>query len=244
MKEIEMSAKTVEEAIKLALEELGTSREKVEVDVLSEGSHGLLGIGAEDASVRVSLIETAPSEEDLADSEPTGLALGQEQEIVGLTRTILETMLDKMGVAASVAFDTEAVVQEAERASPPLIFNVEGDDLGLLIGRRGQTLACLQYIVRIMVAQAIKAPTPVIVIDVNDYKQRRYQTLQALARRLAEQVAATGNPFPLEPMPAYERRIIHLALADHPDVTTESIGVDEARRVVILLKGQEASAME
>ena len=90
----------------------------------------------------------------------------------------------------------------------------------------------------------MKAPTPVIVIDVNGYKQRRYQTLQALAQRLAEQVVTTGNPFPLEPMPAYERRIIHLALADHPDVTTKSIGVDEARKVVILLKGHETSAME
>lgn len=269
MKEIEMSAKTVEEAIKLALEELGTSREEVEVDVLSEGSHGLLGIGAEDARVRVSLLEPAPSEADSeptglepapseadseptgleptppeADSEPTGPEPGQEREIVGLTRRILETVLDKMGVAASVAFDTEAAVQEAERASPPIVFNIEGDDLGILIGRRGQTLACLQYIVRIMVAQEMKAPTPVIVIDVSGYKQRRYQTLQALAQRLAEQVAATGNPFPLEPMPAYERRIIHLALSDHPDVTTESIGINEARKVVILLKGQETSAME
>lgn len=241
MKEIEISAKNVEAAIKLALEELGTSREEVEVDVLSEGSHGLLGIGAEDAKVRVSLLEPAPSE---ADSEPTGPEPGQEREIVGLTRRILETILDKMGVAVSVVFDTEAVVQEAERASPPVIFNIEGDDLGILIGRRGQTLACLQYIVRLMAAQEMKAPTPVIVIDVNGYKQRRYQTLRALAQRLAEQVAATGNPFHLEPMPAYERRIIHLSLADHQDVTTESIGVGEARKVVILLKGHEASIME
>ncbi len=241
MKEIETSAKTVEEAIKLALEELGRSREEVEVDVLSEGSHGILGIGAEEAKVRVRLLEPTPSE---TDSEPQGPEPGQKRDIVSFTQSVLEAMLDKMGVTASVVFETGAIVQEAERTLPPIVFNIEGDDLGILIGRRGQTLACLQYVVRLIVAQEMKAPTPVIVIDVNGYKQRRYQTLQALAQRLAEQVATSGNPFTLEPMPAYERRIIHLSLADHPDVTSESIGVDEARKVVISPKGHDTSAIE
>jgi len=223
MKEVEVSAKTVAEAIKLALEELGTSREEVEVHIISEGRHGILGVGAEEARVRVKLLKPTPSE--------TGLEPGQESEIVSVTQGILEAMLIKMGVIASVM----------PQAGAPVTFDIEGENLGILIGRRGQTLASLQYIVRLMVAHQTKALVP-IVIDVNGYKKRRYQALQALAWRMVEQVAASGKPFTLRPMPAYERRIIHLALVDHPDVTTQSIGVGEARRVVILPKGQSISA--
>jgi spoIIIJ-associated protein len=235
MKEMEISAKTVEEAIKLALETLGTGREEVEVDVLSEGSHGILGIGAEEARVRVRLLKPMPSETDLKAS--------QESDVVSFTQNVLKTILEKMGVTVSIAFKTEAIIQEVEKTPAPVVFDIEGEDLGILIGRRGQTLACLQYITRLIVAQEMKAPTPTIVIDVGGYKQRRYQTLKALAQRLAEQVATSGSPFTLEPMPAYERRIIHLTLTDHPDVTTESTGFGEARKVVILPKGQSISAI-
>ena len=114
-----------------------------------------------------------------------------------------------------------------------IAFDIRGDDLGILIGRRGQTLACLQYIVRLIIAHQIKTWVPII-IDVEGYRQRRYEDLRALASRLAEQVTVKGMPFTLRPMPAYERRIIHLTLAEHPDVTTQSVGVGEARKVVIL----------
>jgi spoIIIJ-associated protein len=113
---------------------------------------------------------------------------------------------------------------------------VEGDDLGILIGRRGQTLSCLQYLVRIIVGHQKNVWLP-IVIDVESYKQRRCNALQAMAWRIAEQVKQGREPFALEPMPAFDRRIIHIALADHPDVTTESSGEGEARRVVIVPKG-------
>ena len=220
MKEVEMSAKTVDEAIQLALEELGASREEVEVDVISEGKRGILGVGAEEAKVRVKLRKPVLPE--------TGLEPSSESEIVTITQGVLETMLDKIGVTASVI----------PQAGVPITFSIEGEDLGILIGRRGQTLASLQFIVRIMVAHQTKALAPVV-IDVNGYKQRRYQALQALAVRIAEQVAASGKSFTLRPMPAYERRIIHLALTDHPDVTTQSIGVGEVRRVVILPQEQK-----
>ncbi len=106
-----------------------------------------------------------------------------------------------------------------------------------MIGRRGQTLSCLQHIVRLIVGHQTDAWLP-ITIDVAGYKQHRYEALQALAQRMAEQVKVRRAPFTLEPMPAYERRIIHLALAEHPDVTTQSIGEGEARQVVILPKEQ------
>lgn len=159
-----------------------------------------------------------------------------EHEIAEVARTILETLLDLMGIPASVNPVPGALVESEAEAPSSITLNVEGDDLGILIGRRGQTLACLQYLVRLIVGHQKKVWLP-IVIDVEGYKQRRCNALQALAFRIAEQVRQRGEPFALEPMPAFDRRIIHLALVDHPDVTTESSGEGEARRVVILPKG-------
>jgi spoIIIJ-associated protein len=218
MKEVEKSAKTVEEAIQLALEELGTSREEIEVDVLSEGRSGILGVGAEEARVIV--------------RPKTAAEPAQPADITGTVKDILEAILSRMGVTASAEHRPEAIVQESEREQAPIIFDIEGEELGLLIGRRGQTLACLQYVVRLIIAHRIEAPA-LVVIDVNGYKQRRYQTLQTLAEHIAESVVASGEPFTMEPMPAYERRIIHIALVNHPGVTSESTGFGESRKVVI-----------
>ena len=116
----------------------------------------------------------------------------------------------------------------------PSVYNIEGDELGILIGRRGQTLSCLQYIVKIIAANQIQDSLPSIVIDVNGYKQKRQLVLKELAERVAEQVENSGKSFTLEPMPAYERRIIHLALAGHSGVRTESVGYGEDRKVSII----------
>jgi len=219
MKNLEMSGKTVEETIQRALAELGVSREEVKVTVLNEGKHGVLGLGAEEARIRVEPLVPAPEESDIADA----------------AKGILEALLSMMGVAASVVSPARPFVEG--EATAPIALDVKGDDLGILIGRRGQTLSCLQYIVRLIVGRQTEAWVPIIV-DVEGYKQRRYEALQALAWRIAEQVKAEQAPFTLEPMSAYERRIIHLALAEHPDVTTQSIGEGEARKVVILPKEQ------
>jgi spoIIIJ-associated protein len=150
-----------------------------------------------------------------------------------IAKEVLECLLSRMGVEASVACETKPQPGGGEGAGEVIALDVSGDDLGILIGRRGQTLSSLQYIVRLVVAHQTQARVP-IVIDVEGYKQRRYEALQALAQRMAEQVKARGRPFTLEPMLAYERRIVHLALADDPDVTTESVGEGESRKVVIL----------
>jgi spoIIIJ-associated protein len=113
-----------------------------------------------------------------------------------------------------------------------LQLNVKGDDLGILIGRRGQTLAALEYVTKLMVVQRLKTWLP-LTVDVAGYKKHRRDSLQKLALYLAEQVKSRRRAVPMEPMPADERRIIHLALADHPDVSTESIGEGENRKVVI-----------
>jgi spoIIIJ-associated protein len=184
----------------------------VEVTVVKEGKHGILGLGAEEATVRVEPLATAPKNMD------------------DKAREVLETLLDRMGVVASVACQSNPPLEGGEEV---INLDVSGDDLGILIGRRGQTLSALQYIVRLILAHQTQTKVPVV-IDVEGYKQRRYEALQALAQRMAEQVKTRGRPFTLEPMLAYERRIIHLALANDPDVTTESVGEGETRKVVIM----------
>jgi spoIIIJ-associated protein len=212
MEYLEISARSVEEAIQQTLDQLGVSRE-VNITVLNEGKRGIFGRGGEEAKIRV---------------EPIGK---MDSDVTEVAKTVLETLIAKLGVVASVVPQAKLVAGEEEEATS-INLDIGGDDLGILIGRRGQTLACLQYLVRLIVGHQTKAWVP-IVIDVEGYKQRRYEALQALAWRLAEQVKASKMPFTLEPMLAYERRIIHLALADHADVTTESVGEGEARRVVI-----------
>ncbi len=223
MKELEISAKTVTEALELALEKLSASREEVEVDIISEGRSGLLGLGAEEATVRVRLIAPEPAQP------------GSAEEATEVAWTILEELLSKMGVVASLEIQPGASVMPGEDVDEAVVLDIRGDDLGILIGRRGQTLACLQYLLRLMVASRIKAFVPLIV-DVNGYRQRRYEALQTLAQRTAEQVVANRMPSALEPMPAFERRIIHMILSNHLEVTTQSIGFGEARKVVVVLK--------
>ena len=223
MKSLEISAKTVKEAIQQALDQLAVSREEVKVTILNEGRHGVLGLGAEEARVRVELVMPMSEKESAV------------AEVAEVAKDVLEALLTRMGVTASIEPQAGSIAEGEEEATAPIAFDIKGEDLGILIGRHGQTLSCLQYIVRLIVGHQTETWLP-IVIDVEGYKQRRYEVLRTLALRIAEQVKAKGVPFTLEPMPAYERRITHLTLADHPDVTTQSIGDGEARKVVILLR--------
>jgi len=148
------------------------------------------------------------------------------------TIDVVEELLELLDIIATVV-PVDAVAEETEPdVVPPVMINLEGSDLGILIGRRGQTLASFQYVVRLIMAHKLGTLVPVT-IDVEGYKKRRYEALQALALRLAEQVRARGTPFTLEPMPPDERRVIHLALANEADITTNSIGEGEERKVVI-----------
>lgn len=192
----------------------------MEVSVVKEGKSGILGLGADQAVVRVTRL--VPSS-------------NQDQNMGEIVRDVLERLLDLMAVDGTVLLQDEPVIEQELGATTSIAFNIKGDDLGILIGRRGQTLSSLQYIVRLIVGHQTKIWEPLF-LDVEGYKQRRYQGLQNLAQHMAEQVGAKGIPFTLEPMSAYERRIVHLALTDHPDVTTESIGQGEGRRVVIVPK--------
>jgi spoIIIJ-associated protein len=206
MEVIEITAGTVEQAIGKAEAQLGVSRDQFEVEVVKEGRAGILGVGSREAVIRVSRIALP------------------EEDVVSRVKEIVETLLGLMGVQGKV----EMLSNEL-----PLALNIEGDDLGILIGRRGQTLAALEYVAKLIVVRRLKAWLP-LTIDVGGYKKHRRDSLQKLALYLAEQVKSRRRAMPLEPMPADERRIIHLTLADHPDVTTQSIGEGENRKVVIL----------
>lgn len=163
-----------------------------------------------------------------------------KDDIDEVAKSVLETLLSLMEVSASVVPSAALLPGGGEEgATDSITLEIEGEDLGILIGRRGQTLSCLQYIVRLIVGHQTKVWLPII-IDVEGYKRRRYDALQALAWRMAELVKTRGEPFALEPMSAFDRRVIHLALADHSDVTTQSSGEGEARKVVILPKEQFA----
>jgi spoIIIJ-associated protein len=228
MESLEISARTVEEAIQIALDQLGVSRDQVEISVVKEGKAGILGIGSDEAVVRVT---------------PLDGTSGNEEEADKVAMSVLGQLLDLMEIDSSMELleqpllpqDQAPVEEDDEEAGSPVVINISGGDLGILIGRRGQTLSCLQYITRLIVGHQTRKWLP-ITIDVEGYKKRRYQALQDFAKQMAEQVAANEKSFTMEPMPAYERRIVHLTLADNPDVVTESIGQGEARRVVILPK--------
>ena len=220
---LEVSGKTVDEAIAKALQQLGAKREDVNITIISEGkSGGLFGLGSEDALISVEVLDSASAPKM---SEAT------TDEVVTSAKSTLEELLKLMGVEGTVVPGTYPD-ESGEPNSAPIAFNIEGDDLGILIGRRGQTLSSLQYILRLIVGHKTNTWIP-IVIDAEAYKQRRYEAIQALAHRIAEDVKTKGAPFTLEPMPAYERRIVHMALANHSAVYTESIGEGESRKVVI-----------
>jgi spoIIIJ-associated protein len=153
-------------------------------------------------------------------------------EKIGLE--ILTQVLRLMGIAASVETKVGHELAD-EDEEPPMVLNITGEDLGILIGRRGETLRALQYLVRLMVSHRLKQWTN-LVVDVENYLVRRRHTLQSLAERVAEQAIRTGQTQALEPMPAYERRLVHISLRNHPRVRTESVGEGEKRKVTIIPK--------
>lgn len=217
MESVDASGKTVEEAIEKALAELGLERTQVEVEVLREGRAGILGIGGEDARVVV-----RPKAEPQRD---------EGEDDVEFAVEVLEKLLSLMNV--------DAVVRVRQPETPgdgaaivKVVLDISGDDLGILIGRRGDTLASLQYLVNLIVGRKLKAKAA-FGVDVAGYRRRREQSLKSLALHMAERVKSTGQVMTLEPMPPNERRIVHLALAQDPSVITESIGEGENRKVII-----------
>lgn len=225
---LESTGRSVEDAIEKGLARLGLPRDAVEIQVLREGSRGLLGLGGEEAVVRLTPLG-APEEEEEEAPEPDSVEV--TSDLGGIGQDALETLLKGMGLRAHVQV-LKDMTAEDDRA---FVLNIVGDDLGILIGRRGETLRDLEYLTRLLVAQKIGKPAR-LVVDVEGYRTRRERVLNELAKRMAERVQSNRQPITLEAMPPNERRIVHIALRDHPSVTTQSIGEGDHRRVMILPK--------
>lgn len=177
---------------------------------------------------------TGQDADDDEDDEAGGNAEGNPPELEDVALEVLTTLLDKMGALAAVEVVSRGgAIDKATDEVSPLILNVVGDDLGVLIGRRGETLRSLQFMTRLIVSRRLGV-WPNLVVDVEGYKTRREESLRALALRIANQVRKSHEAMALEPMPANERRIVHLALRDDPDVYTESTGKEDRRKVQIL----------
>jgi spoIIIJ-associated protein len=158
--------------------------------------------------------------------------LENQKEIYETAKKVLEELMALLDLPSRVTLSEDFTVIGEDGKASSLGLNIEGEDLGILIGRRGQTMVSLQQIVRLILSHRMNVDIPII-LDVEGYKQRRCEGLRALANKLAEQVKTRRVPFTMEPMSAFERRVIHLALANNPDVTTESNGEGEHRKVVI-----------
>ncbi|PHV70619.1 RNA-binding protein [Sporanaerobium hydrogeniformans] len=256
---VEKVGKTIEDAVTEACIELGASRDEVEVEVISKGSKGLLGFGAKEAKVRVSIKEKVKEEpiklqvkfekevpkeventkkelpnkevkkevkkELKKDSEDFVVVTPEElEEVTGLAMSFLEKLLKEMSIDATM---TSKVVNNNR-----ISISISGNNMGIIIGKRGETLDAIQYIVNI-VANKQRQEYIKIMIDTENYRERREETLRKLAYKLSKKVQQTRKPIILEPMNPYDRRIIHSALQDSRFVKTHSEGKEPFRRVVI-----------
>ena len=222
---IEMSGETVGEAKWAALRELerlrpGLDKSSVRFQVVTEGERGLLGVGYEPARV------VATVDDPGAAPEPPARIVAREDESddAALLRELVERVAREIGVQCTV---------EVEEGDEEIRVTCEGDDLGMLIGRHGQTIDAIQYLANAILFRGRYDERVPVVVDAAGYRDRRQATLDALAVRMAEQASATGQRVELEPMTAVERKIVHEKLKEDPEVETESEGTEPNRYVVI-----------
>jgi spoIIIJ-associated protein len=249
---LEIIAPTVDEAISIGCDQLGLPREAVKIEILDAGGKGgIFGLRSRQARIRLRIIHeedqaaepvvtaaaqpAAASHLEASEAAPVSVGeLDDEQRLnMQVSITVLEGLLEKMKVHAAV--DASYVDMSEESEEPVLLLDIVGDDLSILIGRRSETLNALQYITNLIVGKELGHWIPLIV-DVQGYRTRRERQLRQLARRMADQAVQTSRRQVLEPMPANERRVIHLELRNHPDVVTRSVGEEPYRKVTISLK--------
>jgi len=206
MRTIEMTGKTVEDAIKNALTELKVTEDKIDVEILEEGSKGIFKLlGAKPARIKVTV----------------------KRDHVYEAKTFLRDVLNSMNVKAEIK-----IKEEKDSINITLI----GPDMGIIIGYRGETLDSLQYLVSLIVNKGHEGEYKRVILDTENYRFKREETLKRLASKMASRVKISGKQIKLEPMNPYERRIIHSALQDNPYVVTFSEGDEPYRRVVVDLK--------
>ena len=206
MKIIEMTGKTVDEALKKALNQLNLTEDKVEVEVIQESSKGFL---------------------NLIGNKPAKILVKVKRDYIQDGKVFLRNVLDSMGIESEISFKEEKDI---------LYVNITGPKMGLIIGYRGETLDSLQYLLSLVVNKGHDIPYKKVVLDTENYRAKREETLKRVAQKTAYKVRKTGRTFKLEPMNPYERRVIHSALQDNEFINTYSEGDEPYRRVVIDIK--------
>lgn len=256
---LEIIAPTVEEAIAQGLAELGLTADAVSVEVLDAGNKGLFGFGKHQVRVRLTVnppggmqpfepesvpasvpeVEYSNQRPQAAPAKPIPAAVTKEPEsplehdpLLDHTEAVISKMLHLLKLEAQVSAHYGAAERDGRRN---INVDIRGNDLGVLIGRRSETLAAFQYVASLIVGKDTQQFIQ-LTVDVEGFRERREKQLIQMAKRMADQVAKSGRRQTLEPMPSGERRIIHIALRDHPDVKTESTGDDPYRKVTIIPK--------
>ena len=247
----EFTAPTVEEAVEKGLEELGLTRSGVDVEVLDEGKRNVFRFASRAARVKLiplsdlSIDNDEVFEERKESGELSDYTLSDEEiayelseKAEGLSETelsvkrILKDILAQMSVDANI---TTKIIKSTEDDRDVVYANIEGDDLSFLIGRKSETLNALQYLTGLIVSKKAGHWIP-LQVDIQSYRTRRETELKKIAHRLAEQVISSGRKQFLEPMPANERRIIHMEIRNYAQLMTESIGEEPNRKVTIALR--------
>lgn len=240
---VEVTGADVESAVAAGLARLGVDRDEVDIEVLDEGSRGLFGIGAREVRVRLTARPhrrpTAPAERVVPPPAEPEVSPTTNRDEAEIARGVMLELLSLMDMDRAQV-DARWAQPATDEEEPPLVLDVHGPDADVLIGRRGNTLAALQHITRLITGREVEGWVH-LVVDVNGFKAHREQSLQRMAQRLAEQAVRTNRTVVLEPMPPHERRYVHVALRDHPQVTTQSVGEGDRRKVTIIPKG-DASA--
>ncbi len=206
MKTIEITGKNVQEALSNALVQLNLTEDKVDVEILDEGSKGIF---------------------NLIGTKPAKIKVTQKFNIIDEVNTFLNDVISAMGVQADIN-----TVEEADSIN----IQLSGEKMGLIIGYRGETLDSLQYLVSLVANKDHEKPYKKVVLDAENYRKKRYETLTKVAQKTAEKVKKTGRPYRLEPMNPYERRIIHSTLQEYAQINTYSEGDEPFRRIVVSLK--------
>ncbi len=252
---LEVIAPTIEEAIESGLADLNLSIDDVEIEMIDEGSKGLFGLGGRQARIKISIknakttIKSSKVEKPARDIKPKrepkptvkiiapvdekGFQTDGEDHTLKTARETVSELLEQMNIHAQVT--STFMDKPDDKGQIGVLVEVTGEDLSVLIGRKSETLNALQYITSLIVGKRLEKWIP-LVIDVEGYRGRRERQLTQLALKMAEQAVTTGRRQMLEPMPANERRIVHLALRDHPSVITESTGEEPFRKLTIQVK--------
>jgi len=231
---VETEGDTIDAAIENALRLLGVERERITVEIISEGRKGILGFGSQKARIRAELRKSVVSFRDeetapRAVQPPAALAV-DASEVAVKAKKALEDILSLMGVKATVQQKSSANGEET-------ILEVHAGNSGLLIGRKGQTLEALQYLVTRIAGERPGSEGPHIVVDIENYRERRRRSLEDMALRLGEKAKRQRKTVTIDALSAADRRIVHAALQDDPWLSTKSLGQGSYRRLLIIPEG-------